>query len=148
MNRKDFIKSSCLSCLSFAGLSSLLSACNITQYIKGNIVQNGITIKKDDFRIQAGKGSAFKSYIIVQNDTLLFPICVFRLSDTSYSALWMKCSHQGATLQVSGDSLQCPAHGSEFRNDGKVVEGPASSDLRSFPVTVNNDEIFIDLRRK
>ena len=49
----------------------------------------------------------------------------------------MQCTHQGAELQASGDMLQCPAHGSEFNNKGTVTNGPADTDLRTFPVTVN-----------
>ena len=92
--------------------------------------------------------SAYRSFLIVRNDALKYPICIYRFSDTQYSALWMKCAHQGAELQASGDYLQCPAHGSEFNNKGQVTNGPASSNLRTFPVSVNNNEIFIDLRKQ
>jgi len=44
--------------------------------------------------------------------------------------------------------LQCAAHGSEFNNRGMVRNGPAISNLRTFPVTVNQDQVFIDLRKK
>jgi Rieske Fe-S protein len=50
-------------------------------------------------------------------------------------------------LQSSGDYLHCPAHGSEFNNRGKVVNGPADKDLRIFPVTINNNQLFIDMRK-
>jgi len=60
----------------------------------------------------------------------------------------MKCTHQGAELQASGDVLQCPAHGSEFNNKGLVKTGPADTNLRTFPVVVNNNELFIDLRKQ
>ena len=60
----------------------------------------------------------------------------------------MKCAHQGAELQASGDVLQCPAHGSEFNNKGIVTNGPASTNLRTFTVTVTNNELFIDLRKQ
>ena len=95
------------------------------------------------------KGStAYRSFIIVRNDALQFPICVFRFTEQEYSAVWMKCTHQGAELQASGEMLQCPAHGSEFNNKGKVMSGPASDHLRTFPVTVTNTELFIDLRKQ
>ena len=83
----------------------------------------------------------------MRNDALKYPICIYRLDEKQYSALWMKCAHQGAELQASGDFLQCPAHGSEFNNKGMVTNGPASTNLKSFPVTVYNNEIFIDLRK-
>ena len=58
----------------------------------------------------------------------------------------MRCTHQGTELQASGDRLQCPAHGSEFDNKGTVKTGPADKALRSFPVTVSNNQLFIDLK--
>lgn len=91
---------------------------------------------------------AYRSFIIVRNDALKCPICVYRMNDNDYTALWMRCTHQGAELQASGDVLQCTAHGSEFTSKGEVRNGPADKALRTFPVTVTNDEIFIDLRKQ
>jgi len=109
---------------------------------------NGVTISKDDFKVKQKGGTAYSSFIIVRNEALLYPICIYRLNDEQYSALWMKCTHQGAELQASGDVLQCTAHGSEFNNKGKVTNGPANNNLRTFPVVVSQDEIFIDLRKQ
>ena len=89
---------------------------------------------------------SFRKYIVVSHPELKFPICVYRFSDTEYTALLMKCTHQGAELQVFGDRLECPAHGSQFSDTGQVKNGPADTNLRSFPVTVNNDQLFISLK--
>jgi len=48
---------------------------------------------------------------------------------------------------VSGDKLQCPAHGSEYNNRGNVTNGPADRDIRSFPVSLIDNQVFIDLRK-
>ena len=77
---------------------------------------------------------------------MTFPICLYRFSDDNYSALLMKCTHQGSELNASGDHLHCPSHGSEFNNKGKVTQGPAEEDLRSFKVMTYGEKIFIDLR--
>ncbi len=148
MDRRNFIKNTCSACLSVTVLSSLVSSCTPTQYISGSVVKDGIIVNKDEFKIRQKGGTAYSSFIIVRNNILQYPICVYRFNDNEYSALWMKCAHQGAELQASGDVLQCPAHGSEFNNKGMVTNGPASNNLRTFPVTVNNNEIFIDLRKQ
>ena len=148
MNRKDFIINSCAACLSATGLTGLLSSCTSTQYISGKLNNDGVLINTDDFNIIRSGKTAYRSFIIVRNDALQYPICVYRFSESEYSALWMQCSHQGAELQASGDFLQCTAHGSEFSNKGRVTNGPADKDLRSFPVTINNGQLFIDLRKK
>lgn len=148
MNRRDFLFNSCAACLAAVATASIFSSCTSTRYISGTIVKDGLTLSKDEFMLEQKGNIAYRSFIIVRNDTLKFPICIYRFSDQEYSAIWMRCSHQGTELQASGDVLQCPAHGSEFNNKGKVTNGPADRDLRTFPVTVNNNELFIDLRKQ
>lgn len=148
MHRRQFIKNGCSACLSLTVLSTFVSSCVGTKYITGNLGKDGLTLSKDDFKVKQKGGTAYSSFVIVRNDALQFPICVYRFGENEYSALWMKCTHQGAELQASGDVLQCPAHGSEFNSKGQVTNGPAGADLRTFPVTINNNELFIDLRKQ
>jgi Rieske Fe-S protein len=148
MDRRNFIKKSCSACLSVTVLSSLVSSCLPTQYSTGKMEKDGIRVDKNEFIVRQKGGNSYSSFIIVRNDTLKYPICVYRISDQEYRALWMKCTHQGAELQASGDVLQCAAHGSEFNNKGEVKSGPANANLKTFPVTVSGNEIFIDLRKQ
>lgn len=148
MDRRNFIKKTCTACLSVSVLSVMASGCMTTHYISGKMGKDGITINKDDFKIKQKGGTSFSSFIIVRNDALKFPVCVYRISDHQYYALWMRCTHQGAELQASGDVLQCSAHGSEFNNKGQVKTGPANTNLKTFPVSVINDELFIDMRKQ
>jgi Rieske Fe-S protein len=148
MNRRNFIKNSCVACLSFSAVGAMLSSCTTTKYTTGKLEKDGLTVSKDEFKVKQKGGTAYSSFIIIRNDALQFPICIFRISDQEYSALWMKCSHQGAELQAAGDVLQCPAHGSEFSNRGVASGGPANGNLRSFPVRVSANDLFIDLRKQ
>jgi Rieske Fe-S protein len=145
MTRRQFVKTSCLGCVSSSLLPIALSGC-AAHHISGTLEQNGISISKSEF-IQIKKNvTPYRTYLIVQSDQLEFPIFLYRFSETEYSALWMECTHQGAELQASGDFLHCPSHGSEFDNRGAMSQGPAEKNLRSFPVSVSNDKILIDLR--
>ena len=146
MDRRKFIMNSCAACLSATALAGLLSSCQATRYISGALGKDSITVSADEFIIKQNNKTGFRSFLIVRNDALQYPICVYRFNENEYSALWMRCTHQGTELQASGDRLQCPAHGSEFNNKGVVKTGPADKALRSFPVTVSNNQIFIDLR--
>jgi nitrite reductase/ring-hydroxylating ferredoxin subunit len=148
MKRRDFIKNSCTACLSASVLPLVLNSCTALLNTTGTLVKDGLTLSTEDFKIVDKGSSAYRSFLILRNESLQYPICVYRLNEKQYSALWMKCAHQGAELQASGDYLQCPAHGSEFNNKGQVTNGPASNNLRTFPVTVNDKEIFIDLRKQ
>ena len=148
MDRRNFIKNTCTACLSATAIAALAVSCTPTRYVAGRLNKDGIIVDKDDFKVRQNGGTAYSSFIIVRNDALKFPVCIFRLTDQEYSALWMKCSHQGAELQASGDVLQCSAHGSEFNNKGEVTNGPAAAKLKTFPVSVTGSELFIDLRKQ
>ncbi len=145
MNRKEFLVKSCAACIGVTALSTMVSSCAATQFANGKLTKDGILIDVNEFALK--DKDKYRLYIVIRNEELLFPICVYRFSDTDYTAIWMQCAHQGAELNVAGDYLQCPAHGSEYSNRGKVTNGPADRDLRTFPVTLNNNQIFIDLRK-
>lgn len=130
-----------MGCLGVMASSLMLSSCATTSRIKAPI--NGSFLELDPLSFE--NDGAFKKYIIVENERLQYPISVFRIDEFNYKALYMRCTHQGTELQVFGDRLQCPAHGSEFTNSGAVQNGPADKDLRSFPVIVENNLIKIDL---
>jgi len=146
MNRRKFIKNSCTACLSATALTAVLSSCTSTRYISGTLGKDGLTVDANEFITKQNGKTTYRSFIIVRNETLQYPICVYRFNDKEYSALWMRCTHQGTELQASGDYLHCTAHGSEFNNKGTVKNGPADRNLRNFPVTVSNNQLFIDLR--
>ena len=148
MKRREFIASSCSACLGIAVISAFLPACKPTQYVAGKLNQDRLVIDTNDFKIKQNGKTSYRSYIIVRNEELKFPICIYRFADDDYSALWMQCAHQGAEVQVAGTHLQCPAHGSEYDNRGRVTNGPAETGLRTFPVTISNNQLFIDLRKK
>lgn len=147
MKRRKFIKNGCQVCLSASALAGLLTSCSSTKYISGKLNENGMLLSVDDFKIIQNGKISYRPYLVVRNDDLKFPICVYRFSEQDYSALWMQCAHQGAEVQVSGSYLQCPAHGSEYDNRGRLTNGPATSDLRTFPITLSGNQIFIDLRK-
>jgi Rieske Fe-S protein len=147
MDRRKFIQASCTACLSATAIAGILASCKTTRYVSGKLGTDGLFIDTNEFKITKNGKDSYRSFIIIRNEALQYPVCVYRFSDAAYSALWMSCTHQGAELQASGEFLQCPAHGSEFNSKGKITNGPADRDLRSFPVTVDKNELFIDLRK-
>ena len=146
MDRRNFLRNSCSVCLSATLFASIAPGCSSTRYITGSLGKDGLTIDPKEFLNKENGKAAYRSFIVVRNDALQYPICVYRLDENNYSALWMSCTHQGTELQASGDRLQCPAHGSEFDSKGFVKTGPADKSLRSFPIIVTNNQLFIDLR--
>ena len=146
MDRKDFIKACGMGCIGGMGFT-LLQGCSITKkMLSGKIEGDNMIIPLSEFETRNNRNIYLKKYIVAQNDLLQYPICIYRLNDNEYTALWMRCTHQGTELQVFGDKLQCPAHGSEFNNKGNVHNGPADQGLRTFPVIVENNKLIISLK--
>lgn len=146
MDRKEFIKTCGSACLGFSAFGIVMQGCASSKRINVAIEGENMILPISAFEIEKKGMKKLRSYIIAQNERLQYPICVYHLGSDDYAALLMRCSHQGTELQVFGDKLHCPAHGSEFSNEGTVTNGPASSNLRSFPITVDNNQLKIALR--
>lgn len=73
-------------------------------------------------------------------------ILVVRLEDGFY-AIDGWCSHMRAPLdrgQVVDHSVRCRVHGAVFDlRTGKVLMNPQARDLRTYPVTVEGGEVFV-----
>jgi nitrite reductase/ring-hydroxylating ferredoxin subunit len=143
MKREEFLKTCGLACLGGSLLGVLLEGCATGgKTVSGTIEESDVVIPVTVFQ---NKGS-LRKYVVVQHEKLRYPVCVYRISETEYTALLMRCPHQGAELQVFGSRLQCPAHGSEFDNKGDVKNGPADANLRTFSVTEHNHQLYISLK--
>jgi cytochrome b6-f complex iron-sulfur subunit len=71
---------------------------------------------------------------------------LYRLEDGSFLAMWQRCTHLGCSVpwdQAQGQ-FHCPCHGSLFDRKGEVQGGPAPRPLDVFPVTITNNEVFVD----
>jgi Rieske Fe-S protein len=146
MDRKGFMKIIGGGCFCGSALTTLVNSCTAARMIRGKIVGDELVVDLKNFYVESGGERNFRNYIIVGNDQLKYPVCVYRFNQNEYTALWMRCTHQGNELQVFGDKLQCPAHGSEFNNQGAVQNGPADKALRTFPVVVDKSQIRISLK--
>ena len=146
MDRKIFIKNCAFACLGSAPMAALLQSCLSTSILNGKIAGDNLVVPISDFEMKSGNETRYRKYLVVQNDLLQYPICLYRHNENEYTALWMRCTHQGTELQVFGDKLQCPAHGSEFTSTGNVQNGPAGMQLRTFPIVIDNNQLNISLK--
>ena len=59
------------------------------------------------------------------------------------------CTHDGAPLDqgcLMGDVIECPRHGAQFRvTDGKVLRMPAVTPLQTFPVSVEGEDVYVEV---
>lgn len=146
MKRKEFLKTCGWGCAGLMAGVSGLSSCAGTRYLQAALEEDFMLVPLDAFLVNKEGQSTYRPYVVAHNELLEYPIGVFRFSDTDFKALWMRCTHQGTELQVFGDRLQCPAHGSEFTNTGSVQNGPADSPLRTFPVQIEATILKINLK--
>jgi NAD(P)H-dependent nitrite reductase small subunit len=65
-----------------------------------------------------------------------------------YYALDNICPHAYALLSegfIDGDKVECPLHGSIFEiRSGRCLAPPADTDLKSYPVRLEDDHILVD----
>src|SRR5882672_3837767 len=106
MQREEFIKICCAVCAG-GSLITLLQSCAGSKMISAPIEGSDLVVPLSEFVIPKTDPKRFRNYLIIENDRLDYPVCLFRFDDGQYSALWLRCTHQGTELQVFGDKLHC-----------------------------------------
>jgi cytochrome b6-f complex iron-sulfur subunit len=85
--------------------------------------------------------------VAIQPQGMSDPLFVLRTGVGAYSVLSPICTHRGCTVEVAGDRLECPCHGSMYDRQGKVLQGPAERALTTFAAAVQGDRLVIELAR-
>ena len=73
-------------------------------------------------------------------------VVVAQPAEGEYVAFSATCTHQGTTVEAGGGlELTCPNHGSRFdaADGAAVLNGPATSPLRSVDVALEGDQLVI-----
>lgn len=77
------------------------------------------------------------------------PVCLVRLIGGEVYAISDLCTHEDVELsdgEIDGDEVECPAHGSCFDPRSGAVSGlPATKPVRTYPVSVSDGEVFVDV---
>jgi len=64
-------------------------------------------------------------------------VYITRTGESQFLALSMICTHKKCEVEATGSGFECPCHGSTYSSTGKVTNGPATKNLRSFKTTYN-----------
>ncbi|MFA5011847.1 MAG: ubiquinol-cytochrome c reductase iron-sulfur subunit [Ignavibacteria bacterium] len=67
-------------------------------------------------------------------------VIVIRKSSSKFIAINIVCTHKKCDVDYDGKGFECPCHGSTFNGNGKVLEGPATKNLKSYKVTYNSSD--------
>ena len=146
MERRKFIKSCVIGCSSMATIALTLESCGTSAYYaKTTLAGSSYTIAKSEFVVVNKNKTIDRKYVLIRPATLGYPICIYKIGPESYSALLMECTHKSCELQPQSTFLVCPCHGSEFTSKGEVQNPPAERNLKTFPITTDSENIYLQL---
>ena len=74
-------------------------------------------------------------------------ILFMRDSETTVKACDAKCTHQQCPVKYNPEKkrIDCTCHGSAFEFNGKVVNGPATKDIKVYNATLDGDRIIVEV---
>lgn len=93
-------------------------------------LSSALTIKLADFPALAAVGGIAR----VDGGTGT-PIAVAHTATSTYVAVSMICTHQGTTINITGNGFTCPNHGAMFAADGQWTGGQPTTSLVTYPVS-------------
>ena len=143
MERRKFIRSCGYATLGIPLLTSTLTSCGSIHYALVNRENDRLVVMKSEFWQVKKEKKIPRDHVLVELQGAGFPILLHKINEDEYHASLMKCTHRGCELNVGGGILTCPCHGSEFATTGKLLEGPADTDLKSFRTSADQDHIYI-----
>lgn len=144
MNRREVVQKFLLGGTVLVLAPSVLESCSKTAMTNPGTgpagTSTGTTIDLDLSLAQYSALNSTGSSKIVQNILIIN-------TGTKIVALSSICTHQGCTVGYNAGAaeIDCPCHGSVFSTNGSVLVGPASSPLRSYPVSVTGNVLTITL---
>lgn len=139
IDRKEFLKLSCTSCLLGAAAMMLpgITGCSPTAT---NIFKTEIADKKIVVPLQLFETAKLQ---VVRPKGWLYDIAVQKQDDGNFTALLLQCTHFDNQLTTVQNGFYCSLHGSRFNADGGVVKGPAENALKQFKTTKDNSNLTI-----
>lgn len=73
----------------------------------------------------------------VGGNAIIGKVFVSRAGKSKFLALSLICTHKKCDVEYTGSGFECPCHGSAFSSTGKVLNGPATKNLRSIKTKYN-----------
>lgn len=140
MERRDFLRVSCLGCAQMTIGTGLLS-------LTGCATLPLVKVESDGRRLQVPTSAfAESSSVIARTPKLSYDVLVVKLPGGEARALYLRCTHEDQPITATASGLHCPSHGSRFAMDGSVEEGPATVPLETFTVRQEADHYIVQLQ--
>jgi cytochrome b6-f complex iron-sulfur subunit len=121
-----------LSAATLAAVSVLLEACSSSNGADFFTGPSGgaLVVTLSSFPVLASVGGLAR----VDNGNGA-PTALVRTGASSFLGVTMVCTHQGATIDVTGTSFRCPNHGALFSGTGTWQGGQQTSSLATYSAT-------------
>jgi cytochrome b6-f complex iron-sulfur subunit len=142
LSRRDFIKRSAVGVI--AG-GAILSTMNVEAFAKTAAANKAVFRKSgDDLIIKLADNTTLGKTggSVKVNDEIM----LIRKSETEFMAVKTICTHKGCDVELDGDKFVCPCHGSEYTIDGKVTQGPAKNNLKTFETIFDSDKGTVTIK--
>ncbi len=108
-----------------------------------------LDLTQENYAALQSPGGALQETVIAEGAE--FSVILARQQNGELNVFSSICTHAGCMVNPpTVDGIQCPCHGSRFRLDGEVANGPAANPLTPVPVTVpasNPDRVILQFRR-
>jgi cytochrome b6-f complex iron-sulfur subunit len=127
ISRRDFLKFSTNALLA---LSGLLGLGGLIRYLSYQADPTPPT----EFDIGPAMNYPLKSRTVLEH----IPAVIVH-DDTGLHAISLACTHLGCAIEERNFGFECPCHSSRFDFEGRVLKGPAATDLRKLRVTKSGD---------
>ena len=129
ISRRDFLNDVAAGALGVAGLGAMVVTYRF-------LSPNALFEPSTTFR--AGNPDLYPVNSVTFNQDQ--QVYIVRIQEGFY-AVSAVCTHLGCITQWKPDAnlIECPCHGSKFKSDGTVVEGPAPRSLPHFGITLTPD---------
>jgi Rieske Fe-S protein len=136
MDRREFVVSCAL-----AGCGLMLSGCVAMVTHPVPVSGGRVQLSLASYPELAKPNGAIRILPAAASD----PIYVLAVGTSEYRAVSPICTHRGCTVDVQGERLVCPCHGSTYDRNGTVLRGPAERALTRYPVAREGDTLVITL---
>ncbi len=138
-SRRTFLRTACCSAdaTMYGGITLTTLGCSNVPTVKPIVTNDGLLIPLE---------TLIESASVIVKRGLKPPIVIHKNEESEYKALLLLCTHKACQPVVFEYSLDCPCHGSQFDFEGEVLTGPASTNLKSFPVNEDGTgNLFIEI---
>jgi cytochrome b6-f complex iron-sulfur subunit len=137
MDRRNFLKTSCLCGLGIAGTAAFMESCKksgVSTAAQGPTVNFTLDLTQPaNASLNTAGGSVSSNGVVVAN------------TGSSFIAVAQSCTHQGCSIAYNknGSDFVCPCHGGTFDINGNVTAGPPPAPVKKYTVTKNGNILSV-----